>query len=143
MFSIKEYSNTIPCLVKVIFHRYLTMFFDQLKRECSVVPLIVNIRYSSHKWAQNNLSVIFEEINLKYNELCLLNLPSSYSLQVFSCGVQLSITHILRTWSVPLVKCITTALDVRNQVLRAGILDSSSRSFSSIFAPAFRRCSFM
>lgn len=59
------------------------MFFDQLKRECSVVPLIVNIRYSSHKWAQNNLSVIFEEINLKYNELCLLNLPSSYSLQGF------------------------------------------------------------
>ena len=45
------------------------------------------------------------------------------------------------TCRVPFVKCITTALDVLNQVFRAGMRESSSRSFNSMFAPALSRCS--
>lgn len=32
------------------------------------VSLLVNVRYSLHKWAQNNLCVILKEIDLKKNK---------------------------------------------------------------------------
>ena len=41
------------------------MFLNEIKPKGSVLPLIIYVRYSSHERTENDLCVIFEEINLQ------------------------------------------------------------------------------
>lgn len=54
--SISKSAGKLPCA---------SIFFNSTKFKNMEVSLLVNVRYSLHKWAQNNLCVILKEIDLK------------------------------------------------------------------------------
>ena len=43
----------------------LTKLFDEIEAECLCFAFFIDIGDSSHQWTQNDLGMIFEEINLK------------------------------------------------------------------------------
>ena len=63
----KPFSSSKNLSIRRSCRKYLllTKLFDEIEAECLCFAFFIDIGDSSHQWTQNDLGMIFEEINLK------------------------------------------------------------------------------
>jgi len=123
---------------------YEKMWFELLCDHTLQSPCITQLVYTS--WLVRNESAFVAVTYKGYKP----QLNKSYSIHQQSYGQIVStrkpdnarLTELL-TCSVPLVRSITTADEVRNHWFKYGTLLRESHSWTWTVAPAFTRCSLM